>query len=463
MTNSMKGTFDMNINVALDGPSGAGKSTIAKAVAKKLEYVYVDTGALYRTIAYYVVSNGIDPKDEEPVTACLDKISVKLGYVGGAQHVMLNGEDVSDKIRTPEISMGASAVSAIPKVREFLFGLQQDIAKHNNIIMDGRDIGTVVLPNAQVKIFLTATAEERANRRFKELQEKGDPSTYEQVLEDIKQRDYNDTHRDIAPLKKADDAVEVDSTKMSLDEVINEIVRIIKEKTSGTNSGSGEKTSSRATRELMPVRPITKKKKLFFLKLFFYNLLRYITIFVYHCYYNIKWEGKENVPKDGGNIFASNHRSYQDPVFTALGCPVPISYMAKEELFHKNVFFTGLIKLFGAFPVVRGKGDMQVIETSIDKLEMGRNLEIFPEGTRSKDGKVGKGKTGVALIAAVAQTKVIPVGINFEGEKLKFRSKVVVRYGKPIIPSEIGVTGTSAKDLKVIKNEIMKSITELVH
>ncbi len=452
----------MKINVALDGPSGAGKSTIAKAVAKKLEYVYVDTGALYRTIAYYVISNGFDAKDENAVVSCLDKINVKLEYISGAQHVMLNGEDVSDKIRTPEISMGASAVSAIPKVREFLFDLQQDIAKHNNIIMDGRDIGTVVLPNAQVKIFLTATAEERANRRFKELQEKGDPSTYEQVLEDIKQRDYNDTHRDIAPLKKADDAVEVDSTKMTLDEVIDAIVKIINDKTageSGSGDDSGEKKSIRATRELMPVRPISKKKRLSFVKIFFYNLLRYITIFVYHCYYNIKWE----VPKDGGNIFASNHRSYQDPVFTALGARVPISYMAKEELFHKNVFFTGLIKLFGAFPVVRGKGDMQVIDTSIEKLEKGRNLEIFPEGTRSKDGKVGKGKTGVALIAAVAQTKVIPVGINFEGEKLKFRSKVVVRYGKPIIPAEIGVTGTTAKDLKIIKNEIMKGITELVH
>ena len=454
----------MKINVALDGPSGAGKSTIAKAVAKKLEYVYVDTGALYRTIAYYVISTGVDTKDETAVCACLDKINVSLEYIGGAQHVMLNGEDVSDKIRTPEISMGASAVSAIPKVREFLFGLQQDIAKKNNIIMDGRDIGTVVLPNAQVKIFLTATAEERANRRFKELQEKGDPSTYEQVLEDIKQRDYNDTHRDIAPLKKADDAVEVDSTKLTLDEVIDEIVRIIKEKTSGGDSedkGEG-KASLRASRELMPVRPI-KKKKPTFIKLFFYNLLRYLTLFAYHCYYNIKWEGKENVPKDGGNIFASNHRSYQDPVFTALGCRVPLSYMAKEELFHKNVFFTGVIKLFGAFPVTRGKGDMQVIDTSIEKLEKGRNLEIFPEGRRSKDGKVGKGKTGVALIAAVAQTKVVPVGINFQGEKLKFRSKVVVRYGKPIIPSEIGVTGTNAKDLKKIKNEIMKSITELVH
>ncbi len=452
----------MKINVALDGPSGAGKSTIAKAVAKKLEYVYVDTGALYRTIAYHVITKGIDPNDEAAVVSSLDEIKVSLEYVDGSQHVMLGSEDVSDKIRTPEISMGASKVSAIPKVREFLFDLQQDIAKKNNIIMDGRDIGTVVLPNAQVKIFLTASAEERANRRFKELQEKGDPSTYEQVLEDIKQRDYNDTHRDIAPLKKADDAVEVDSTSMTLDEVIETIVRIISEKTSSSKGGDG-RSATRATRELMPARPISKKHKVSFIKLFFYNLLRYITIFVYHCYYNIRWEGKENVPKDGGNIFASNHRSYQDPVFTALGARVPISYMAKEELFHKNVFFTGLIKLFGAFPVTRGKGDMQVIETSIQKLEMGRNLEIFPEGTRSKDGKVGKGKTGVALIAAVAQTKVIPVGINFQGEKLKFRSKVVVRYGNPIIPSEIGVTGTTSKDLKIIKNEIMKGITELVH
>lgn len=452
----------MKINVALDGPSGAGKSTIAKSVAKKLEYVYVDTGALYRTVAYYVISNGIDPQDEQSVVGCLENIKVNLEYVDGAQHVMLNGEDVSDKIRTPEISMGASAVSAKPKVREFLFDLQQDIAKNNNIIMDGRDIGTVVLPNAQVKIFLTATAEERANRRFKELQEKGDPSTYEQVLEDIKQRDYNDTHRETAPLKKADDAIEVDSTSMSLEEVIDTIVGIIKDKTS--DQGDGEKkNSSRASREIMPVHPISKNKHLGMIHLLGYNLLRYITIFLYHCFYNIKWEGKENVPKDGGNIFASNHRSYQDPVFTALGARVPLSYMAKEELFQQNVFFAKLIKLFGAFPVERGKGDLTVIETSIEKLESGRNLEIFPEGTRSKDGKVGKGKTGVALIAAVAQTKVIPVGINFEGEKLKFRSKVIVRYGKPIVPSEIGVLGTNAKDLKKIKTEIMKSITELVN
>lgn len=460
----------MKINVALDGPSGAGKSTIAKAVAKRLEFVYVDTGALYRAIAYYVVKNGIDQNDENAVAACLNDIKVSMKYVDGEQRVVLNEQDVSDKLRTPEISMAASKVSAIPKVRQFLFQLQQDIARTNDIIMDGRDIATVVLPNAQVKIFLTAAAEERADRRFKELQEKGDPSTYEQVLEDIRRRDYNDTHRQVAPLRKADDAIEVDSTDMTVEEVIERIVEIIKEKTEkngdkedSENSRESDKSAGSSGRELMPVRPVSKTKKLNFIRLFFYNLLRYITIFVYHCYYNIKWEGKQNVPKDGGNIFASNHRSYQDPVFTALGARVPISYMAKEELFHKNIFFTTLIKAFGAFPVVRGKGDMQVIDTSLEKLEKGRNLEIFPEGTRSKDGKVGKGKTGVALVAAVAQTKVIPVGINFEGEKLKFRSKVVVRYGTPIIPSEIGVTGTSTKDLKKLKNEIMKGITELVY
>nr|WP_295129863.1 lysophospholipid acyltransferase family protein [Ruminococcus sp.] len=212
----------------------------------------------------------------------------------------------------------------------------------------------------------------------------------------------------------------------------------------------------------MEVRPISKTKRISPVKQFFYDLLRVIVIALYHLFYNIRWEGTENVPKDGGNIFASNHRSYQDPVFIALHTKVPLSYMAKDELFQGNKAFKVLITAFGAFPVTRGKGDTAVIDTSIEKLEMGRNLAIFPEGTRSKDGKVGKGKTGVALIAAVAQTKIIPVGITFEG-KLKFRKKVVVRYGKPIIPSEIGAAGTDSKSLKVLKNKVMEEITSLVH
>lgn len=456
----------MGINIALDGPSGAGKSTIARKAAEKMNYIYVDTGALYRSIACYVIGKGIAPDSSEEIIPLLGKIDVKLEYKDGAQQVILNGENVSDKIRTPEISMGASKVSAIPEVREFLFGLQKNIAAENNIIMDGRDIGTVVLPNADVKIFLTASAEERANRRFKELQEKGDSSTYDEVLADIKQRDYNDTHRETAPLKKADDAVEIDSTNLTLDESISEVCRVIEEnlkkKQTSDNSDDGEKKQSIKTREIAPVRPITKTHRLSHFRMFWYSILRAIVIGLYHLYYNITFEGTENIPKDGGNIFASNHRSYQDPVFIALPTRVPLSYMAKEELFHQNFAFTLVIKAFGAFPVTRGKGDTEVIDTSIEKLEKGRNLAIFPEGTRSNDGKVGKGKTGVALIAAIAQTKVVPVGINFEG-RLKFRKKVVVRFGEPIIPSEIGVTSTNPKELKIIKNTIMDKIKELVH
>lgn len=255
----------MGINVALDGPSGAGKSTIAKAVAKKLEYVYVDTGAMYRSIAYYVISKGADLSDPEQIKPLLGDISIKLCYTEAGQRVMLNDEDVSDKIRTPEISMGASKVSAIPEVREFLLELQKNIAKENNIIMDGRDIGTVVLPNADVKIFLTAAPEARAERRFKELQEKGDKSTYDEVLQDIIQRDYNDTHREIAPLKKADDAVEVDSTELTLEESVEAIYKVITDKT---------KKKERKIKEIMPVRPVKKEHRLGHFHMFWYTVLR---------------------------------------------------------------------------------------------------------------------------------------------------------------------------------------------
>ena len=458
----------MGINIALDGPSGAGKSTIAKLAAKRLGYVYVDTGAMYRSIAYNAISRGTDVNDEAAVAATLDGLKLELKYIDGAQAVLVNGEDVSDKIRTPEVSMGASAVAKQPAVRAFLLETQRSIAAANDIIMDGRDIGTVVLPDAQVKLFLTADAEERARRRFKELQEKGDPSTFEEVLADINQRDYNDSHREIAPLKQAEDAVLLDSTDLTIDQVVDEIVKAA-EKAKGSAGGDtddpdsdgSKKKSDRRRREMMPQRPISKTKKINPVRQFFYGIFRPIVRLIMKIKYDLSYEGLENVPKDGGNIFASNHRSYADPILIAMGVRVPISYMAKEELLKQNVFFTWLIKTFGAFPVSRGAGDLGVIDTAVDKLEGGRNLVIFPEGTRSKDGKVGKGKTGVALIAAVAMTKVVPVGINFEGEKLKRRTKIVVRYGEPIDPNEIGISGTSTGDLKIIKKEIMDSISKL--
>ncbi len=217
------------INVAIDGPAGAGKSTIAKGAAAKLGYIYVDTGALYRTVALSAVRNGVLDNTDK-IVEMLGDIKVNLGFDDdGTQCVYLNGEDVSSLIRTPEISMGASKVSAIPQVREFLLDLQRDIAKNNNVIMDGRDIATVVLPNAKPKIFLTATAECRAQRRYKELVEKGENVTYEDVLADVNQRDYQDSHREIAPLKPTDESIMADTTGMILEESVEMIINIIKE------------------------------------------------------------------------------------------------------------------------------------------------------------------------------------------------------------------------------------------
>lgn len=221
------------INVAIDGPAGAGKSTVARGAAKELGYIYVDTGALYRTVALAATRNGV-LESAEKTEQMLKDITVDLAFDdAGAQCVYLNGEDVSSLIRTPEISMAASNVSKIPAVRAFLLGLQRDIAAKNNVIMDGRDIATVVLPDAQVKIFLTASPECRAERRYKELLEKGENVKYDDVLADVNARDYQDSHREIAPLKPAEDSIIADTSGKSLPQSIEMIISVIKEKTNG--------------------------------------------------------------------------------------------------------------------------------------------------------------------------------------------------------------------------------------
>ena len=218
------------VSVAIDGPAGAGKSTLARRLAAELGYIYVDTGAMVRTIGLYALRAGKDPKDNEAVNALLPEISLKFAFIGGEQHIYLNGEDVSTAIRTEEVGMAASAVGANPEVRAFLLGMQRDMAKTQDALMDGRDIGTVVLPDATVKIFLPASPEARATRRWKEYQQKGVEVSYEEVLADARQRDYQDTHRAAAPLRQADDAQLLDTSEMNFEQSLEAMKKMIVEK-----------------------------------------------------------------------------------------------------------------------------------------------------------------------------------------------------------------------------------------
>ena len=219
------------VSVAIDGPAGAGKSTLARRLAAQLGYIYVDTGAMYRAVGLYALRAGQDPKDNAAVEGLLPQISLRLDCPDGEQHIYLNGEDVSSAIRTEQAGMAASAVGANPAVRAFLLETQRQMARTQNVLMDGRDIGTVVLPDAAVKIFLTASPEARAARRWKEYQEKGQQVSYEQVLEDVRQRDYQDTHREAAPLRQAEDAVLLDTSKLDFEQSLAAMAAIIAEKT----------------------------------------------------------------------------------------------------------------------------------------------------------------------------------------------------------------------------------------
>ncbi len=218
------------ISIAIDGPAGAGKSSISRKVSEKLGYIYVDTGALYRAIGLTLDTAGISPEQTEAIEKKLAETTIDIAFVDGEQRVLVNGNDVSGEIRTPKVSMLASAYSALPEVRAYLLGLQRGMAEKHNVIMDGRDIGTVVLPNAEVKIYLTASAETRADRRYKELCEKGVDAVYEDVLNEIKQRDYNDMHREVAPLKAADDAVTVDNSDCDLEQSVELLISVINER-----------------------------------------------------------------------------------------------------------------------------------------------------------------------------------------------------------------------------------------
>ena len=417
------------IRIAIDGPGGAGKSTVAKSVAKQLGIIYVDTGALYRTIGLHMLKNGIDPKDAPNVATALPDFTLELKFVDGKQTVLLDGEDVGDRIRTPEASMAASAVSAIKEVREYLLETQRNIAANNSVIMDGRDIGTVILPDAEVKIFLTASPEARAKRRYNELIAKGQTVTYEQVYTEMVERDKNDSTRDIAPCVPAEDAVLLDNSDLDLDGTINAVLEIIKKK-----------------------RPVNK----------FYKRLHRVLAPMFRFVWRIKVYGRDNVPADGAVMFCSNHIAAKDPIMIAASCKRPITFIGKKELF-KVPLLGWLIKKLGAIPLDRGGKDVGAIKTAVEALKNDGALAIFPQGHRypGENPATTPTKNGAALICYRSKCDVIPVCIKTKDHKYHFLGRIEIVFGKPIKYADFGFVNGGTEEYRAATDKIFGEVLRL--
>lgn len=395
------------IRIAIDGPGGAGKSSVAKAVSKALGIIYVDTGALYRNIGLFMLDEGIDPKDTEGVTAALERINIELKFEEGRQIILLNGRDRGEEIRTPEASMAASAVSAIPSVRNYLLDMQRNTAKKNSVIMDGRDIGTVILPDAEVKIFLTASPKARAERRYKELLSKGKDVTFKQVYDEMVERDRNDSTRDVAPCVKAKDAVLLDNSKLSESETVAAILKIVKKKTKDTT-------------------PL-------------YQVLKVIVSPIYRLLFNVRVRGKENIPREGGVLLCPNHIAAVDVISIGAVCPRQITCIAKKELFSIPVL-GWLVKALGAVKIDRGGGDVGAIKTAVGAIQNGKTVVIFPQGHRCPgvNPATTTVRGGTGLIAYRAHCDVVPVCINIKKAKYGLFRKTEIIFGKPIKYASLG-------------------------
>lgn len=404
------------INIAIDGPAGAGKSTIAKAVANDLGIIYLDTGAMYRATAYLAIQKGIDVKDEEKVAQMLKDLTMDIKYdESGAQRIIVNGIDATPFLREHYMSKAASDISALPCVRYKMVELQRDFASKNDVVLDGRDIGTFVLPNANCKFYLTATPQERAQRRMKDLQSKGENVDFDQLLQDIIQRDYNDSHREVAPLKQADDADFVDTTQMSIEDVVAHVKEVVHIKTKKVDSPdqNTEKTSTIIPSSEMDKKTLARIKTYYQpeKKFIFYRFLRFILRPVQVLVWPTKVIGAENAKKVKGALFTCNHYSKMDsmiPYFVLF--KKEAHALAKYELFTNPVAGWFLHKM-GAIPVRRGEADIESVKQVLRVLKDGKQLLIFPEGTRNKEGtqQMAEFKTGTARFAIKSKVPIVPM------------------------------------------------------
>lgn len=403
--------------IAIDGPSGTGKSTVAKGVAKKLGFTFFDTGAMYRSMAWWVAKVGIDPTDELAVNRELPHFRYEIQTdAHGARKYFVNGTDVTEAIRSPEISSLASKISTYPDVRKTLVKIQREFGREQNAVFEGRDMGTVVFPEANVKIFLTANPTIRADRRYRELLTKfpdlEKSLTYDQILTDLEKRDHSDTTRTISPLKKAVDAVLIDTSELLAEEVIEKVVQIAKCKGTATAS-----------------------------KGFFYGLIYWTARAYLRLFYRLKIYGLSHFSK-GSAVIAANHASLLDPPIVSVSCPEEVHFLAKESLFRVPVLGS-LIRKLNSHPVSRNAADAASFRLIIDLLQSGHKVILFPEGNRTPDGHLQPIQRGLAFLVMKARCAIQPVYVHgtFKiwptGQKIpKLWGRLSCVFGSPIVWEE---------------------------
>ncbi|MDE7328730.1 MAG: (d)CMP kinase [Clostridia bacterium] len=394
------------INIAIDGPSGAGKSTIAKAIAQKLNITYLDTGAMYRAVALYAVENGKDVSNADEIAPLLNEINLSFVKKDNGHVICLNGRDVSEDIRRHEMSKCASEVSKLPQVREFLVAMQREIAAENDVVLDGRDITSNVLPNTKYKFYLTATAEERAKRRCLELKQKGQEVEYEKILKDIIDRDNNDMTRQFAPLVKTDDSIEIDSSELNQEQVAELILSHVE--TISKSEGAGAAIVARDNQNSsVKVADKKKTKRNPFIRAFA-NFVKWVMGGLWYT----KIYFKDKFIKNSKAIVICNHYSALDPcviISKLLGKNGKI--MMKEEV-SANGFIASVAQELGCIPVKRGEADMKAVKRVLNALNHNQQVLIFPEGTRNKNENFKEMlpfKAGVATFALKSKAPIVPL------------------------------------------------------
>ena len=436
----------MGFVVAIDGPAGSGKGTITSIIAKKMKLNSIDTGAMYRCVTLACIRNNVDISDIEKVKEILDTINIELIKEKDSQIVKLNGEDVSKEIRENPVNKMVSQVSAIKEVRDKLVELQRKMAESQDVIMEGRDITTVVFPNADVKIYLDADLEERAKRRFVQNQSKNIECTYEEVLEDMRKRDENDKNKPYGALKKADDAILVDSTNLTQKQVVKKITKIIKDK----------KKVDKLEPKIYWERPETKWK------LFVRKVTKGFLRTLYKIAFRMEITGEENKTKAGENsgfIICANHVNFLDAVAVVVFSKEKIRFIGKYDLAKVGII-RWLEHLFDVIPIKRNTQDLEAMKRCLKALKNGEILGIFPEGTRKGMAKNQKVKNGAAFMAIRSGVPVVPVGIS--GDFKPF-GKVKIKYGEPIDMSKYKIKGQEKEGQELATKEIMDKIVMLTN